>query len=131
MALSSLATNNIRQLEDSAFSAVQALYSLDLQDCSIANISGAAFAGLASLRHLKLASNALTRNCASITLQPKEPLEKWTLYCTNVSGENPNDFLPILKIAIINEISGRTVCRSSKILIQTCFMTQYLQTAGS
>ena len=76
MALSSLATNNIRRLEDSAFSAVQALYSLDLQDCSIANISGAALAGLASLRRLKLASNALTRNSASIILQLNQPLEK-------------------------------------------------------
>ena len=42
-----------------AFSPITNLYSLDLHDCRISNISIAAFHGLESLRLLRLSGNAL------------------------------------------------------------------------
>ena len=42
-----------------AFSPITNLYSLDLHDCRISNVSIAAFHGLESLRLLRLSGNAL------------------------------------------------------------------------
>ena len=61
-----------------AFSAITNLYSLDLHDCRISNISLAAFSGLESLRILRLSGNTLT-SLPSVQLTGLERLEELSL----------------------------------------------------
>ena len=55
----SLRKKHFQSLPPRAFAPISNLYSLDLHDCRIANISIAAFHGLESLRLLRLSGNAL------------------------------------------------------------------------
>ena len=61
-----------------AFSSITNLYSLDLHDCRVSNVSLAALSGLESLRVLKLSGNCLT-SLPSVQLTGLERLEELTL----------------------------------------------------
>ena len=70
-----------------AFAPIANLYSLDLHDCRIANLSLAAFAGVESLRVLRLSGNSLPA-LPSPHLRGLERLEELSL------GGNPIEVIP-------------------------------------